>query len=428
MNTAISPKRFSGWFVVLGSFLLAFTAVAIVNNTASLFMEPICKEFGFSTSAYSVLNLIGAFAGAAGAIILAPLMQKRNIKFIMIICAIVTGLSFMAMGICKELWQFYIAGGIYNMGLAGLNNLPVAMLITAWFNDRRSVAMSLAFCGTGLGTAIWSKLFGAIITAGNWRLCYFIGGPATIVLSVIIILLFIKKSPQMYGQKAYELPKKKGKTDNLTEETGDAQVWQGVEKKLAIRTMPFFMLAVVVFLVGCLAAGVITHLIYYLIGEGWTMNHAASVLALYSIMTLVGYFAGGFLFDKLGPKYGTALFSIFSMIGMGALLLARHELFGYLFAVFFAFSMMMPKMLPAILTSTVFGVRDYSSIYSFLNLFFMLGCALGAVITGVISSSIGYHGAWILYIVFCVAIILCTFTACAGGKRLEAKYPNPPQV
>lgn len=419
-------QNFSGWSVVLGCFLLSFTAVAIVNNTASLFMEPICSEFGFTTSAYSILNLIGAFASAAGAIFLAPRMQSGNIKLIMIICAVITGLAFMAMGICRELWQFYIAGGIYNLALSGLNNLPVAMLITAWFNDKRSVAMSLAFCGTGLGTAIWSKLFGAIITEGSWRLCYFIGGPVTIALSIIIVLLFIKKSPELYAQKAYEAPKKENKSGNADKQAEGSQIWKGVEKKLAVRTMPFFMLVVVVFLVGCLAAGVITHLIYYLIGEGWTMNHAASVLALYSIMTLVGYFAGGFLFERLGPKYGTALFCIFSMIGMGALLVARHEIFGYLFAIFFAFSMMMPKMLPAILTSTVFGVKDYSSIYSFLNLFFMLGCALGAVITGVISSSIGYHGAWVLYIVFCAVIILCTFSACAGGKRLEAQYPNPP--
>ena len=169
-------SKFLGWKVVAGCFCLMLFATAVIGNTSALFMEPICSEFGFKTANYSVITLIGSLTGAISAIILAPKMQEGNIKKILISCALVAGVSYSTMGLCTQLWQFFLVFGICNFALGGLSQLPVSLLITKWFEDKRSIAMSIAFSGTGFGGTFWSLVFGKIIVTSGWKYCYFLGG------------------------------------------------------------------------------------------------------------------------------------------------------------------------------------------------------------------------------------------------------------
>lgn len=416
MNTY--NQKFSGWSVAAGCFMLMFFVVAIVANTAALFMAPICKQFGFDIAAYSFINLIASLAGAFSAMALAPKMQKGNMKRIMLVCGFITAGAYAAMGLSTRLWQFFALAGIYNVGIAGLSQLTVSMLITAWFEDKRSIVMSVAFAGVGLGASVWSKIFGNLMAKeGGWVTCYFLGGAIILAVSVLVSLFLVKQSPQQYGQKPYTSAKKEA--SEKQQGSGQKDLWPGLAKKEAIRTFPFAMLVLAMFFLGCLAAGVSTHTINYLLEIHWEMSEAANVLSVFSLVIVVGMLAGGVMFEKLGPVRAIFLATVFAVLGLGSLVLAENHLFGYLYAVFFALAMMMPKLLPALLTSTVFGVRDYGPIYSIFNLVFLVGCALGSVITGISYKLMGYGATWMLYIAFSVLLFFCSAAAIRGGKKLR---------
>lgn len=410
-------ENFLGWKVVGGCFCLMFFATAVIGNTAALFMDPICSEFGFETAKYSVTTLIGSLTGAIAAIMLAPKMQEGNIKKILISCAIVAGISYSIMGLCKQLWQFFVVFGICNFALGGLSQLPVSLLITKWFEDKRSIAMSIAFSGTGLGGTFWSLAFGRIIVTSGWKYCYFLGGIAVILFVTLAVIFLIKKDPKYYGQKPYT-EEKNGENINKNKK----EVWLGIEKSLAIKTSYFTMLSVAMFLLGTIAAGIATHSVNYLINIGWEMSKAAGVLSVFSLVNVVGMFLGGFLFEKLGPKGGTLVSVILTIIGLISLIMAKNHIFGYIYAVSFALAMMLPKMLPALVTSHVFGLKDYGAIYSYLNIFLLIGCSLGGVITGIINDKIGYTTAWIFYILIAVLVFVFTYMAISSSNKIKEKY------
>lgn len=416
-------KKFSGWSVLVGCFLLSFFVVGVISNTASLFMAPICTEFGFESAQYSIINTCSSIAMAVGAMWLAPRMQKGSMKKIMLVCAIVAGLGYAAMGLCSQLWQFYLAFTVCNLGMSGLSNLPIAMMVTCWFDDKRSLAMSLAFCGSGLGGAVWAQVFAKIIASSGWRTAYFIGAGIALAAALLIVLFLVKKHPAEFGQTAYVSDQPAKTTDKKPAKSADT--WKGIDKKTAMKSGPFVLLVLDMFLIGCLAAGVATHSIYYMIGNGWEMSAASGVLSVFSLMAIPSLILGGVLFEKLGVKGGTAFSGVCAIIGLVGLMLCENHVFGYVYAVGFALSTIMPRLLPPTLTSTVFGVKDYAPIYSVLNAIFMAGAALGAVITGAVSQAAGgYTPAWIMYIVFCVAIFLLTCAAVAGGRKLREKYPD----
>lgn len=411
--------KFSGWKVVAGCFLLMFFGMAVVINTSALFMSPITTEFGFSTASYSIINLISSLTGAIAAVILAPKMQKGNMKLIMVIASCFAAITYATMGFCSELWQFILVFGACNFAVGGISQLSVSMLITSWFQDKRSIAMSIAFSGAGLGGAIWAMLFSGIIENYGWRYCYYIGAGIVVVFATISILLFIKKTPAECGQTPYV--NKAGKAVEGVKK----EIWFGLAKKEAVKTTSFGMLIAVMLLLGFLAAGVATHSVNYLGGIGWGTAEAGSVLSVFNIVLVLGMFLGGVLFEKIGVKGGTFISVIFAIIGITSLIFAEIKVFGYLYAIFFALAMMLPKMLPAIITSTVFGVKDYGSMYSYLNIFFLVGASLGSVITGIINQTAGYAVAWITYIICAALLFVFTYLALATSKKLRDQYPNP---
>ena len=99
------------------------------------------------------------------------------------------------------------------------------------------------------------------------------------------------------------------------------------------------------------------------------------------------------------------------------LILARWGLyFAYGYCMFFSLSMFLPRLLPAILLSEVFGVQDYAALYARMNLFFLIGAALGSVLTALLAKLLGYAGAWVVYILLTALFFLCVAAALLTEK------------
>lgn len=88
----MGKKRFSGWSVVAAMFLFSFFATAIYSNCLSLYMHPVCDSLQLSsTTPWSMINLIAAFASAGGAMAIAGLYQGKHFKLFMLLCIAASG-------------------------------------------------------------------------------------------------------------------------------------------------------------------------------------------------------------------------------------------------------------------------------------------------------------------------------------------------
>lgn len=414
-------KQFKGWGVLVAAFILAFIPTAILNNCFALYMNPICNDLGFTTSSWSMVNLIASLTSAIGAMVIAGLYQKKNMKIMMILCTVGTCACFYVATLCTQIWQFYIVFGLENIFLAGLTQLPISMLVTAWFEAKRSTMMSIAMAGTGIGGLIWSPVLTKIISASGWKTAMIFSAVITLVVVVLAALFLVKRSPQEYGTEAYGA----GTTDDSAEA---APSWIGVSKAVAKKSSAWKACIGVVMFVGALASGVTTHVpnfITTIANDGGTL--AGTILAAYSLIYIFTTIGGGILLDKIGFKKTVLLAVLLGSVGLLCLVgagMTGNTMFAYGYSVFFAVVMCLPKLLPATLFSTVFGVKDYGSIYANLNVFFLIGAALGSVLTGILEGIMGYSMTWIVYIVMSLLIYVCVVSALKGGEALKAEYPN----
>ena len=137
-------KKFKGWGVLAAAFIMSFIPTGIMSNCFSLYMAPVCENLGFSTTSWSMVNLIASFASAIGAMIIAGMYQKKNMKITMVIVTAGTCICWFVATLCTAIWQFYLVFALSNIFMAGLTQLPISMLVTAWFEDKRATMMSIA--------------------------------------------------------------------------------------------------------------------------------------------------------------------------------------------------------------------------------------------------------------------------------------------
>ena len=428
----MEKKQFKGWGVLAAAFILSFIPTAIMSNCFSLYMAPVCSDLGFSNTSWSMVNLISSFASAIGAMVIAGLYQKKNMKLMMVIVTVGTGLCWFIATFCTAIWQFYILFGLSNVFMAGLTQLPISMLITAWFEDKRATMMSIAYAGGGLGGAVWSPVITGFIAADatGWKTAMIFSAVVVTVVMVLTALFLVKRSPAEYGTEPYRTGKKDEKAEAAAAAKSNA--WIGVSKKTATKSGAWgFMIGVVIF-TGILAAGVTTHVPNFITSiaqDGGKLQ--GTILSAYSIVSLVGMICGGALMDKIGIKKTVLGAVVLVIIGLGSLYAYSitatvYLAFGY--SVFFAFAMFLPKVLPAVIMSKVFGTKEYAGIYAFANLFFLIGAALGSVLTSIIQGIVGYGLTWVVYMVFAVLLFVCVAGALKGGEKLKAQYPEGDEV
>lgn len=432
-------KKFFGWKVMAGCFLISIFVTGVISNPIALYMAPICASLGVSTSIYSLSTLAGTIIGAFATMVWAPKMQKGNMKLLMIICAIITGGGYMIYALAKNVVVVIVASCIYNIGFVGMTQMPIALLMTMWFNKNRATYMSIAYAGGGIGGAIWAQVVSRIIATGPeaWRTSFVVMGSLAMVAGILIVLFLIKKCPQEIGQTAYEgkpgEETKKELTDKQKERLAaqaEANSWQGVSKSVALKSGSFWFLGLVLFCIGVMAAGVSAHTANYLVTDlGWTDVAAGNVVSVFTLAAVAGTLVGGVMLDRLGPVGGVLFACATSAIGMFCMMMAGvSSALAIAFACLYGLGQMMPKMVPAILVNTCFGQKDYASIFSLINFIFLIGAAFGSTIIAIIANASSYKVAWIVVIVLCAVIFVSSSLAIAGGKKLRANYPNEAAV
>ena len=80
-----TKRKFSEWSVFAGCLILMIFPGGMMSYTAGLFMYPICEEFGFSVTAYSMVLTLTAVVNALVSAFLVGYLSKGSRKTMKII-------------------------------------------------------------------------------------------------------------------------------------------------------------------------------------------------------------------------------------------------------------------------------------------------------------------------------------------------------
>lgn len=208
MKTIKNSKIFYGWWVVLGCVLITTTMVPPIMSLSNKFLIQVTTEMNISRGAFTLANTIVQGLGIFISPIVSKNLAKGNMRKIQSISIIGFVLAYASYSLAKSPIHLYMSS--FFVGLFYLNStlIPVSMMVTNWFVEKRGIAMSVTMAGIGLGGTIFSPIVTNLLQNYGWRHTYLImavvfgfgNAIGTVIPPLVTSEVFgMEKYPEAYG-------------------------------------------------------------------------------------------------------------------------------------------------------------------------------------------------------------------------------------
>ncbi|ELT97769.1 hypothetical protein CAPTEDRAFT_62745, partial [Capitella teleta] len=157
-----------GWMVVFGSFMIHVVADGVAYSFG-VFLPTFLEYFDSPRSETAWLGslMIGVTWGSGP---IGSIMTNRfGCRATTCIGSILSAAAFILSIFAPNIWFMYFSFGILaGLGL-GLIYLPAIVIVTFYFEKKRSFATGLAVCGSGIGTFIFAPLSQFLVDQFGWK-------------------------------------------------------------------------------------------------------------------------------------------------------------------------------------------------------------------------------------------------------------------
>ncbi|SEG24711.1 MFS transporter [Paenibacillus sp. UNC499MF] len=405
------------WWILLGLCIMVGLGKGTLNNSAGLFLAQVSKDLGVGMGSLSLYFSVSAIVTMVFLPIGGKLLAKYDTRTLLSGAIILQAGAFALFGLMSSVWGWYILAIPLAMGGVFITVLAGPVLINQWFKKSKGLALGIMGAAGGAIGAISQPVVGNLIANQGWRTSYIIVGVAVIVIVVPIVLLLLRKSPLEKKTLPYGAEAAGSAAANAAAAETENK---GVTLAAAKKSSSFYALIAFFFLITS-AASFSVHIPKYLASKGFDVVFSGNVMAINMIGVLIGSLIIGFASDKIGAKNTTFIAMTLGVIAIGMLLFASSStvIISLAVGLFGLVSASIGTLGPA-LTSSLFGNKEYSQIYSNAS----MGLAISSIIAlpayGFVFDFTGSYTP-VLYAIGIMLVIniVCISIAFGGKKKLE---------
>lgn len=416
-------KIFYGWYIVIGLFCIAAATAGIAANSFPVTFNRLAETFGFSMTDISFNSTLATLVAMVAAIPVGKLIKKIHIKILMTIAGAIYCVGFLLYATCSTISQFYLCSILVGIGLAGTWVVPIAVLVTNWFEEKRGLAMAIAYTGAGIGGVVGGPLMTLAIQNFGLTATFLIFGIAACILIIPFTLFVVKLHPQDIGLLPYGA--KYTDSHSADSDTEVKEKEHELSFKEARKSSAFWLLLLAFFLGGVVVMGVQAHIPSSFENVGYSATFAALIFSVVNAVLIGAKFLFGIVQDKFGTRPCILIFYSINIVALLCLLFARYAWAPYAFMLFGGMMSVLATMSVSLWTADIFGKEDYPFIYSFMNAAATLGFALGITVTGALFDAFkSYAPAWGAYLAITIISGLLALVAYTKKKKFNKRNTN----
>jgi predicted MFS family arabinose efflux permease len=376
MVATTDAKARSGWHVVAGLFVVLTVSSGFGFYNMSVYMNVLAGERGFSVSALSgAVSTFFVVGGVAG-IWVARLLERHDVRWIMIGGAALAGAALAATGWSESVPATYLLFLVFGIGNTGVSIVVSTTLVTRWFpGPNRSIALSVASTGLSMGGILITPL--SAWAFERWHVATVLPTfGALFFLLILPIALLVIRDGRGIGHRG-----------------GTASLDSGWSYPQAVRTRFFRLLTVGYIFCMTAQVGGISHLYNHAEGLAGYVVAATSVQAL-TLMSIVCRVLGGVLLTRIPTRWFLLGNLLGQALGLAVLAAAdtRLELLGG--AALFGATVGNLLMLQPLWLAEVFGASAYPRLFSVSNAWSVLGVSVGPLLLGMMYDLFDYPVAY----------------------------------
>lgn len=382
---SLRPKIFYGWYIVAaGMGIHLWVSMAWVYGM-QVFFTPIVETFGWSRAVISGAFALQRLEGSIASPVEGFLVDRFGPRPIVLFGAILSGSGLIMLSFLQSIWMFYVCVLLVSLGISASVGIPRNWAIVQWFRRLRGRALGIGSSGAVLSgplliVVVW------LVEGLGWRPAFFILGIATWIICIPLGMVFRSK-PELYGQvpdgdnQISEQPS----VNNSQSDKGNSHITEESMTILdALKTKAFWILALVFGAQTMGVSGLIVHLIPYLQTIGFSSTEAASVLAIYTVLSVFGRLGGGWAMDYVDPRL--ILSGLLACMAVGILVLANLNSYWQIFPFALLYGTAFGGMIPArsVLVSMYFGPKNFGALQGLTQSVTVIAGMTSPVLLGVV--------------------------------------------
>ncbi len=370
---------YHGWWVVAGLFFVLTISSGFGFYNLSVYMNLLAITRGFAIADLSIAVSLFFVVGGVTGMWVAVLIQRFDVRWVMIGGAALGGFALGLIGSVTELWQLYLVYGLFGIGNSGVSIVVATTLVTRWFpGPNRSVALSIASTGLSMGGVLLTPLSAWMLNRWGMETAIPWFGFAFFVLIVPVAFWLMRASPEVVAEQVAE--------------NGRKDVWHYRD---AIRSRFFMLLSAGYVLCMGAQVGGIAHLYNHVETLAGFKVAAFAVQAL-TITSILSRFVGGWIVIKVRIRVFALGNLLVQALGLVIIAVAEDVAVVLIGAAVFGSSIGNLLMLHPLWLAEAFGIHDYPRIFSSSNAVTVLVVAAGPVLLGVLYDGFDYSVAYLV--------------------------------
>ena len=287
-------------------------SLGLVSNTIGVYYTPVSEDLGILTGTFSMNATMTMLFSAFGSLLAPRLLERFGWKRTIGFGALLSALGIIGMGFTRSVLIFNILGAIRGIGLAFSSMVPVAALISNWFERMNGVALSIASASGGVISVILSPVLQRLIQNIGWEKTFVVNGLLILIFFIPAIFIPYEFKPESEGLLPYGAKKTKKKIDPkvVLQEPVRTKDYMGIT---------FIALLIVTFL-QTFAVGLVQHLPAYSMSVGATPEVASFTLSAAMFGSVTTKLIIGYLSDRIGVVKSMLIFgtiNIFALVLLG---------------------------------------------------------------------------------------------------------------
>ena len=128
--------NYRGWVIVAVSFLILMFIFATCISCMGVYLKPVTDEFGISRTDFSLITTMQAFAMILSSLFAGKLLEKYNIKILMMIGVLCCSVCLFIYAIAPSIVYFYAASVLMGISISMTCNIPISIVIKDWFRNK----------------------------------------------------------------------------------------------------------------------------------------------------------------------------------------------------------------------------------------------------------------------------------------------------
>ncbi len=384
-------RHLNRWWYVATGFLTLLFGTSTVNVLFNILGKPMTEEFGWDRSIIANGLSVETVLVGVSIVILGFLIDRYGPKVPSVPMALTFGIGLMLMAALPKNEMLFFALCIeIGAGAGAVNPVAHSTVVSAWFQDRRGMALGILMAGLGACGVLMPYLANWVLGIGGWRVAFLVIGAVCTIIPASVYA-FVTRMPAEHDAER-EAARLQGRV------AGESLL------TVARKYRQFWLLSVAIFLVSSATFGLMSQVVPMTTDKGISQTTAVSVLSVLSLSSMFARLLVGYLLDRFyAPLLGSI---IFALCAIGVFLMITSSEVGLLVmgSALIGLGLGSEGDLAAYMVSRYFPKHSYGRVLGFIYFLYAQGAAFGIFLLGQIYSATGSYRAGALPIIVLVGI------------------------